>query len=158
MDHNLLDVPRPPVAPGNVISGWHVHLADKHTQAIAVDEQGGNAVFVLTSTSQAEAMRLFSPPIQVAPGTKMTLSAQFKKATNFTGHVAAVISVTRDVDGRHDLIDQYEVKEPTIRRKDGWMEARRTFELPAHTRQIEFQLRGRFAGEVRVRDMSLVRR
>jgi hypothetical protein len=55
------------------------------------------------------------------------------------------------------VLDQFLVKEPNQERGE-WLLGQKTVTLPAQSESILFEIRGRFVGEVAVRDCALVRR
>ena len=96
---------------------------------------------------------------RVEPGMKVCLEVLFKKRINFRGKIAAVISLTKEMDVSSEVVDQFIVKEPNIERKGGWLLAKKTSApLPVDSSSIRFQIRGNFVGEVAIRDISLQRK
>lgn len=156
---NLVEEPGPGNTGAAYVPGWTVSLGDRRKQSVRVEsgEEAGAHV-VMTSSSNADEMRIGSPPIRVQPGMKLQLAALFLKDPSFRGSAAAVVSLRKDTDGTGEVVDRFVVKEPAVKRRGGWMEARKTFEIPANGREITFQVRGRFTGTVRLRDLSLERK
>jgi len=159
VDGNILDLPASAVLQDSVIPGWEVHLGDKNAQGAAVekdDEYG--AVVVLRSQTDRDEMRLSSPDIRVQPGMRLSLDALFMKENLRSGNIAIVISLARQSGDTVATVDQFVVKEPNVKRRGGWLQAKQTFDVPAGGVSLRYQVRGKFVGEVGVRDMSLVRR
>jgi len=157
-ESNLLPMPSALVLRGSPIPGWNLHVGDKRSQGIAVgQETDGKAFFLLASGNAEEEVRLGSPPIEVAPGMKLCLEGRYQKSGHFAGSVSAVISLIKAAGTTEERIDQYIVKEPVQIRKGSGLVAKQTFTVPANSRRVELQIRGRFTGEVKVSDLSLTR-
>lgn len=146
---NLL--PPIPDAPGPALPGWTVRLHDKRKQQVAAP--GG--ILELTSQRPDGEISISSPSISVEQDEKLQLSALVKPSDSYSGSIAAVVSVVKDDGSR---LDQHVVKEPTARRREGWLLAQKTFELPAGTISVQFHLRGEFSGAAQVRDVKLEKR
>jgi len=146
---NLLPVIAGSSGPG--LHGWRLRLGNKRRQLLSLE---GNIV-TLTSETVEEEVELSSPVISVDDDMKLQLSAMIKPSPSYAGTIAVVISVTRD-DGSE--LNQYVVKEPTTRRREGWLLAQKTFELPAGARRVRFYIRGKFSGSVEIRDLALGRK
>jgi len=156
---NLLEMPGLGDAGTAYVPGWTVSLGDRRKQSVRVeaDEEGG-AHIVMASGSNADDVRIGSPPIRVQPGMRLQLAASFLKEPSFQGSVAAVVSLRKETDGKEETVDRFVVKEPAIRRRGGWMEARKTFEIPANGKEVTIQFRGQFTGYVKLREISLERK
>ena len=150
---NLLS---PPTVADGYVPGWHIHLGDKREQSIRVETEREPA-FVLASKTAKEELRLTSPRIEVSPGMKLCLDGRFHKSADFSGSVSAVISLIKATGSGEERVDQYVVKEPIQTRKANGLTAKQTFTLPAASRYVELQIRGRFTGEARVAGLSLTR-
>jgi predicted phosphodiesterase len=156
---NLLAAPPAPVAAGEPIPGWTVRLGNRHCQSVRVEGADGEGTrFVLRSDTARDEIRIGSVPIAVKPHMGFGLDSLVLKSDGFSGTLAAVVSVRRTVDGREETADQFRVKEPSIARKEGWKEIRQSFDTPDGATFLTVQLRGRFTGEVSVRDLALVRK
>ncbi|NQT94761.1 MAG: metallophosphoesterase family protein [Lentisphaerae bacterium] len=155
---NLVEEPRPADAARAYVPGWTVSLGDRRKQSVEIEvAENASAQVVMTSRSDDE-MRLGSPAIRVQPGMKLQLAASFLKSPSFRGSVAVVVSVRKETDGKEEIVDRFVVKEPSVKRRGGWMEARKTFEIPANGKELTLQVRGRFTGSARLRDLSLERK
>lgn len=152
-DQNLL---APPLAADGAIPGWTLHLGDKRSQSIAVETDGG-PVFALISATAGEELRLTSPRIEVSPGMKLCFDSRFRKSADFSGNISVVVSLIKGSGSGEERVDHYVVKEPVPIRKTGGLVAKQTFTLPANSRHVELQVRGRFTGTVRISDLSLIR-
>ena len=154
---NLLAMPSSAIAAGQAVPDWNIRLGDKRRQSLQVekDQAGDHARFSLRSESVDE-IQISSRPVAVKPGVRVALCAEFQKEPSFDGNVAVVVSLTRGDPTRQELVDQFMVKEPGARPRNGWFEAKKTSdELPAGSRLVQLHIRGRFKGEVRVKDISL---
>jgi predicted phosphodiesterase len=170
---NLLFFPGQPTAAGEAIPKWNVHLGNRRRQQAQwiniEDEKQG---FELRSTDPKKEMWISSAPINVSPRMRMTLQAMIKKSRDFAGSIAVVIPLEQRMESflpepdnpgaknetHYKTIHQFVVKEPTLARADGWFMAKQTFELPAHSHAVEFQVRGRFSGVVHLLDLKLERK
>jgi hypothetical protein len=157
-ESNLLSLPAVPIPKGEPIPGWTVHVGDRRNQSVAVGRNGDdNSFFVLTSGTERDELRLGSPDIEAPQGTKFCLESVFKKSADFSGAVSIVVSLSKIGGSGEERIDRYLVKEPVQIKRTGDWAAKQTFTLPAASRHITLQIRGRFTGEVRVSNLSLVR-
>ncbi len=148
-----------PDAPGNVgqpIPGWTVRLGNRYRQsARVVRSEDGTPAVELTSSDSADPVALISPPIAVEPGLAFYPDALFRKENGFAGSVALGVTLTRQVNGRTEQVEQFYVKEPNQAKPGGWMRAREKFEIPAGGSTIQFQVRGTFCGAVIVKSLEL---
>ena len=153
---NLLSWPAEAVEAGRPVPGWTVRLGDRRAQGAAV-ETGGDAGprLILESRSAAHEMAVSSGVVLARPGDRFAAEVLFRPAEGFEGSIALAVSVERASGGR---LDQFVVKEPNLRRREGWRAARETFEMPAGARSMRVHLRGRFAGRVEIAGASLVRK
>jgi len=158
-DHNLLPSPALPLDPASATGVWALRLGNRYRQGAKVEsDPGAEGLFVLRSHAPRDEIRLASPVIRVEPGMRLTLQGLFRKSEDFAGTVAVVVSLTKQTDSGRELVDQFLVKEPNVPRQGGWLEARKTFDVPAGGCSLRLQVRARFSGEVRVKDLSLCRR
>lgn len=156
---NLVEELRTAHAGSPYVPGWTVTLGDRRKQSVRIETGEETAArVVMTSGSDTDEMRLGSPPIRVQPGMKLQLVGLFLKDPSFRGSVAAVVSLRKETDNGDETVDRFVVKEPAIKRRGGWMEARKTFEIPANGKEVTIQFRGQFTGSVRLRDVSLERK
>lgn len=157
-DRNILSTPKAPVVAGRPIPGWKVHLGDKKKQSVSVGFYEHDATFVLSSKTMKDEIRLSSAPVRVRPGMKLCLEILARKGSAFAGNIAVVIPLTRKSASGEEIVDQFIVKEPNQPRQSGWLLAKKTFEIPANAVSIKFQIRGKFSGNVMIKDISLSRR
>jgi len=160
LDTNMLDWPDAGLPAGRFIRGWSILLGDKRRQSVTVKTRAkGEHVIVLSSSTRKDELRLSSPAILVRKDMNFGLQAQVMRSADFTGNVEAFISLRKAGDGSQETVERFRVKEPNVRRKGGWYEARQTTGgLPARSTSIQVHLRGKFQGQVRVRQLSLERR
>jgi hypothetical protein len=50
------------------------------------------------------------------------------------------------------------VKEPNLVRKNGFLMAKQTFQLPAHTTHIRLSLKAEFTGQIEIASLTLTRK
>jgi predicted phosphodiesterase len=155
-DRSLLPLPAHDVAPPAPIPRWRIRLGDRRQQSVAYKAASGQ--FTLLSTAPEDEMRLESPPVAVAPNMKMRFTAQFRREQGFRGTAALVVSLTRKIGGRTEVVDQFFVKEPNQDKGDGWFLAEKTLDLPAGAEALTLSIRVRSTGTLRVRDLTLCRR
>jgi len=154
-EENMLPHPTVTVPRGMPVPGWAVQLGNRYRQDLAVTIDADGPIFVLSSDTIKDPLRLSSAPIRVTPGMRMTCEVLARQEEGFQGTLALVISLTRRRDGKQERIDQYVVKEPNVSRRGGWLQAKNTFDIPAGGEDVEFQIRGKFAGRVSLRDAKL---
>ncbi len=164
-ESNLLAFPSAPVPDGAPLPHWGARLGDHHRQKAGWGPVGdGKDGFILHSSNREADLTLSSAAIHVAPGMKVCMQAYVKGNGDFEGSVAAVLvlvqqQVARDQPGAPSISFEtnlnFVVKEPNQPRQDGWLLAQQTVTLPARSRAVIFQLRGRFEGVVFARDIRL---
>lgn len=153
---NMLAVPPSSSLAGEPIPDWVVKLGDKAQQSVRFDrEHPDGRVFIMSSSTRKDEISLISPVVKVGTGKKLCFEALFRKTPSFSGNVVASISVIRKNNGREDMLDPYVTKAPNQIRQGSWVMAKQTFELPANTLSLRLHIRGNFAGEVIVKDISL---
>lgn len=81
-----------------------------------------------------------------------------RRGPDFAGTIAAVASVSCQKNGELMCIDQFVVKEPNLPRKDGWLKAQQTFDMPAGAMRLQIGIRGRFTGSVEIGETHLFRK
>ncbi len=155
---NRIPMPDPPPLPGARAADWSLHVHNRYRQRAAwgfgPDRQ---PTLTLTSAAADADMRAVSRPVSTGAGETFTAEALFRKSPGFDGSVALVVSVDRPgaAGGR---IEEFRVKEPSVQRREGWIEAQQTFRTPAGATAVQVAVRGRFTGEADVRGISLVRK
>jgi diadenosine tetraphosphatase ApaH/serine/threonine PP2A family protein phosphatase len=155
---NILPMPTGAVEVGQPIVGWSVCLGDRRRQEVAVTLADSRLpMFVLSSLTVRDEVRIVSVPVRVQPGARFCVEALFRKDKRFAGNVAAVVSLTRRSGEREEAVDQFRVKAPNQPRADGWVLAKDTFRIPANAVLMDLQIRGRFTGAVEVRNVKLYR-
>lgn len=155
---NLLRVPESQTQSRQPIDGWNVSLGNRYRQAVHVSRDGGEGALVLTSRTGRDEIAISSPPIRVSPRMRIQSAALFKKSDDFDGSIAMVLSLTKEIDGSIDTIDEFVIKEPNLKRAEGWMEAKNTEELPAKSSSVRFSIRGRFTGTAEIRNPRIEKR
>ncbi len=155
---NLLRVPREPAVAGTPLEGWTIRLADSRRQAVAVTcDVPGDPVFELQSDPAAGEVAVVSDPVAVAPGMKLVLQGEFRKAQNFSGFAVLTVRLSR-AGGEGADSPSLIVREPNLPRRGGWRAVKHTFQVPAQAGQVAVQIGGQFAGRVDVRGVSLERK
>ncbi len=153
---NLAELPDAPVAPGAALPGWVLRLGNRYRQsACTAPLADGTLALELVSTDPGESIDLALPPIAVRPGMAFHPDGMFRRSPAFAGSIAFVASLTRNVNGREETVDQFYVKEPNQPKGDGWCRARQKFDIPAGGSSIAFHIRGQFTGTVQVKDVRL---
>jgi hypothetical protein len=114
-------------------------------------------VLVMSSRTLDDEMSFEAEPLSVTAGETFYPAALFQKSPDFAGYIAIVVSLTRATPRGTEELSRFYVKEPTQARQDGWVRAKQKFIIPAHGTRIQFQIRGRFRGTVRVKDVSMTR-
>jgi len=155
---NFARLPDVPVAPDQPLPGWIVRLGNRYSQGASVGRlEDGTLAIELTSTDPDEPLDVALPQIAVQPGMTFHPDALFKKSPSFTGSVTLTVSLTRELDGRKEVVDQFYVKEPNQPMGNGWMRARQKFEIPAGGSAMQFHLHGLFLGTVQIKGLELKR-
>ena len=158
-DQNMLSIPQVSFPPGKPVPGWSIHMGDKRKQSARVDCSADiGPVFVLSSATRKDELKLSSPEIRVKPGMKLCLETLFKKGNDFSGNIAVVVLLTRKPESGKEVVEQFIVKEPNQPKQGGWLLAKKTFSMPADACSIKFQICGKFTGEAMIRDISLSRK
>jgi hypothetical protein len=105
-----------------------------------------------------------SSPVSVMPGMKLLLHGIFKKGPDFAGYVVVTVRLIRreplagSTLGKAEDSPSLIVKEPNLPRQGGWFAVKHTFQIPAHIKQMEIQVGGKFKGRVEVKDLALIRK
>jgi predicted phosphodiesterase len=155
---NLLPPFRPPGPPAAPFPGWNVEFSDKYVQSVEMPkETAGTGQIGLQSRRTGGEIRLTARPVAVQPGMAFRLSFWCRKSADFQGSIAAVVSLTRHTAKGLESLDQFVVKEPNQQKAGGWLLGQKTFEIQAGSRDITFQIRGKFSGSVELKDMVLTR-
>ena len=159
VDHNILPSIRAPSGTGRPVKGWQVHLGHRRKQQVwATRASGSNIVLQLLSATGRDELKLVSPRVHVTPGMKLCIEGAFRKRTDFTGNTALVVRLHKQVGGQVVHVDPFIVKQPSMARRGGWLLAKQTFEVPADTVSLTFEVRSSFTGHLQIKDLSLVRR
>lgn len=153
---NLLTTPAGGELP---MEGWTIRLGNRRAQTIAAvePEKEGQPAFEWTSDDGDHPLELVSGPIRVEPGQRISIEGVFVRSPDFEGMLAVGLVLQRTISGIEETIENFLVKEPNERRKEG-MAARATVEVPAGGQELRFRIFGRFRGSVRVVSVSLARR
>ena len=156
---NMLDEPAEPTATNTPIPGWSVTLNDKNCQWFHVQYLPEyDNVLIMKSDSVKGEIKLTSPKFKVQSDMKFQAKTFFKMEDDFKGNVSLCISLDRRQGNHIETIDEYVVKQPELKRRDNWILAQKTFDLPQDAESIQFQIRCKFSGTVIARDISLVRK
>lgn len=165
-ESNLLSFPGTPVDAGSPMPRWNVFLGDRYSQraAYARLEEGGHG-FVLNSANHDAEFRLSSAPIHVSPGMRIRMQGLLKGDGDFRGNVAFALILIQQRDIPRTGIGpepvsfetnrNFAVKEPNIKRQEGWALAQQTLSMPARSHSVIFEVRGKFRGTAFIRDMRL---
>lgn len=155
-DASLVGIPVGPVAAGEPVEGWFVALGRRRRQSVEVlapeKDAPGAGRFRIVSETPGKALRVRSARIRVRPGMKFRAEGFFLPSADFTGSLGLVVRFF-DEQGRI----RKRVINPNLVRRNGWRKAQRTFETPSGCRALDLAIEGDFAGEARVRDVSLRR-
>lgn len=154
---NLLAAPAAG-APNQAVQGWIVGLGDRRRQTVRAVDGGDDAAFVLESATARDEVRVASVPVEIEPGQKFAVEGIFDRGADFRGTVALAVAVVRRAGTREETVENFVVKEPNLRRKEGSLGARETFEAPAGALRASVRVAGRFTGTVRVTGLSLQRK
>jgi hypothetical protein len=159
VETNLLPAPRLAAGTAPPLDGWTVTLGHRRKQRLCPPPPDAPATaLVVASDSPQDAMRLSSAPIRADAGMRFTVAGMFRRHADCTGDITLGVALTRRVNDRTRASENFVLKEPTIPRKDGWMRAQATFNLPAGTESISVHVTGRFDGSIEIGELSLVRR
>ncbi|MCK5850337.1 MAG: metallophosphoesterase family protein [Kiritimatiellae bacterium] len=142
IDTNLLSYPTEPVSTGNPIRGWEILLTEKRTQSVAFEYTSSQINnFLIASTSSSD-IHLTSHPIHIKPDMKFCLEAWFRKAPDFKGTVTAGIILSSKTDTEETTSRKLFSKEAVVKRKGGWVVAKKTFIIPEQTDTFRVQIKG----------------
>jgi hypothetical protein len=139
---------------------WRVVYGDRRAQNIAVAFSPTIAEkhLQLNSSHQQRHLRIEAPPIQLGSGkTKLVITSEARRASQFSGHVGLVVDILRSTpDGDQEWVRNYqtvEYRQP--RGQQVWETARKTYDFPKSTLQVQVALVGDFEGEFTVRNLQL---
>jgi len=159
VDNNMLPGFEAPLPPGAAIPGWRIELGHGRRQSVrTIPHKTGPNTAALTSTSGKDELRIASPNVHVAPGTRLCVEGAFRRHPDFSGNTALVVALRKQVDGRIVTLDPFIVKQPNLPRRGGWMLAKQTFQVPAGTVSLTLEVRSRFTGSIDIKDLSMVRK
>ncbi len=157
---NVLPALMPTPSPNTPIPGWEVRLGDKRRQSMEVCAPPGGDLLppgkgnlLHVRSSSLREICFSAPPIPVQRDMRFMISAFFHKSDDFHGTVQLEVW-TQKPDGSHLLV----ALTPNISRKGGWLQARRTFDVPAGTKNLQLRIRGAFTGKLLCQDPSLSRK
>lgn len=139
--------------------GWDGRLGNRLRQSLAFTRgDDGALVLSLQSATDRVPIVITAAPVQVRAGQRFQLRAMIRKDHDFAGSLAVVIGLVRDTDHGDEIVPRLRVQEPTMRRSDGWFEARHTFDVPAGGKTLRYSIDGNFTGGVEIKDLQLLRR
>jgi diadenosine tetraphosphatase ApaH/serine/threonine PP2A family protein phosphatase len=162
-DANLL----PPLASSAgraPITGWTVRLGDRRAQTFftrtatedgETEENGDELRLILESETRRDPIALSSPPVPVHPGMRLQVLGAFRMEPDFDGHIGLVVSLERESEDGPPAVVPFLTVPPALKRRDRWLAAQRTFDVPARTRSVTIHVQGRFTGRVACRDLAL---
>jgi len=133
-------------------ANWGIGLASRKSQRAEQAEADGFPALKLYSARRLP-MVIRSAPVTAAPGMPLRMECYVRHKDGFDGELALAAVITGGSIQPRRL-----VASPALRRKDGWLKAQRSFELPAGAEQVEIQIFGDFSGETLVRDVILALR
>ncbi len=159
-EHNLIPFGPQMPADGAPPDNWAVSLGNRRRQTIRwkAEEPDGRIIALFVSETPNRELFLQSPRVRVEPGQRLTVEAFFRKKEGWIGNVGLEIRLQRETSSGMTIVPHFVSKEPNMPRRDGWIAARETFNIPAGGREIELRVGGRFAGEVEVAQITLLRR
>ncbi len=152
----------PPLRAGsgkNMPAGWSCRLGNRFRQsAMLTSDEKQEDILLLQSTTDRTPIEVSTMPVQVTAGERLQVRAMMRKSDNFNGTIAVVIGIVKDTTHDRELIPRLRVQEPTLRRRDGWYEAMRSFEVPVGGETLHYRIDGSFTGTVEVKNVQLLRR
>lgn len=145
--------------PGRAVPGWQFQIGDSRHQKISVIplKRDGYGIQIESKNTDT-GITLSAPLLHVLPGQSWSISGLFEKGPFYAGTTVMAIMLIRQ-DGKGYITNQnFIVKEPLLPRADGWMKIRQSFTIPESGKMIQVQIRGKFQGMIRAKDLSLDRR
>ncbi len=152
---NLLKMPNHISSPGQAIDNWTIHLGNKRQQSAQVQNTESGITFLLKSENSKDEMRLESPPIRIKPKMRICIYGLFRKSDDFKGNISISLSIIKQKDGKITLLKQFMLKEPISYRKNNWLAAKITDDIPANSIKAQFKVTGNFSGQIEIRDLKL---
>lgn len=156
-EQNILSFPGHAAATPDSIAGWTVHLGNRHSQSVRWHPDD-NGYFVLTAANSRDPLRLESPRIHVAHNMKFCVEAMVHMDNNATGTVATDITLWKKLGDSLQCVEHVAGSHPNIRRKDGWRQAKQTFEIPADGHSITVAIEARLTGQAHIKNITLIRK
>lgn len=146
--------------PSPLLTGWRVvrqAAPRQHWHLAELLDVG--TVLVLKSAAPDRDFRVESQPLWL-PETglgRMQARARFRKSDAFQGDIGLVFDLLRESPetGQTHLVPAFHRREPRMVRRDGWLKAQTTFDLPATTQAVIVAVEGRFTGAVEVQSVIL---
>lgn len=153
---NLLPQPLNPIAFGHVIPGWQIQLGDNRYQKVSfIPMKKEGYGFQLESKKNDSDITLSAPLIHVYPGQSWSMSGLFEKNSSFAGTALMTVTLIRQNEKGTITNHNFAVREPSLARADGWMKIRQSFTIPADGTSIKVQIRGKFLGTIRAKNLTL---
>ena len=146
-----------PVTRRNQLRQWTVQLAAPKTPLIAAEARAGLPVFRVTSAAAAT-FAIRAAPLRARPGMRFTVAADFYVPRPLSGHLELELR-QRLEDGTEIVLLQH----PVLPLPTGqWSRRARTMPRGRHglrrSGTVHWVLKGRFTGELLVRECSLLYR
>lgn len=136
------------------LKDFSILLGNRRKQSACVKRSTETSCLQIASGSY-DVILIQTPAINARGGQKLALEALIRKSPDFRGNATAFIAVTKKVNGRTQHSQRYLVKEPNLPRKNDFLLARHTFELPANTTHVALGLAARFSGSIEVARLEL---
>ena len=154
LNQNMLTFVGTPNPEGMAVPGWTITLGNKRKQHVVTGVTTNAEPYFAVSSAGGDEVAISSRPFQVDRHSRLTAQALFRKSAAFTGDIAMHIT---SLDGSGEVVGSA-VKQPNIKRKDGWWAAKHTPDLSAKAKFLHVEFRGIFTGTVTIKSVSLIRK
>lgn len=141
-------------APFLPLSDFDIELGNRRQQKPEIVQESDGPVLSISSNRKTPVI-LISRPIPSKAGDRLSLEALIRKSSDFEGSAVAFISIYREIGGRAQITERFMVKEPNLVRRNGFMLAKQTFELPADTTHVSLGLSAEYTGSIAIADLNL---
>lgn len=139
-----------------IVERWRVHMDNRHSQSVKhLRAEDGSPILELGSNSGRKNITITSNPIPVAGNSRFCMETYFMKHESFTGNVMISVDIVINRDNGKELVERFAAKEPSLKRKNGWIAAKHTLFLPTDASSLIFKITGRFSGTVSVKNINL---
>ena len=142
IDQNLLSYPTEPVPAGNPIRGWEISLTEKRSQSVGFEHISSTTNNLLLSSTSSSNIRITSHSIHVKPDMKFCLEVRIQKGADFEGTITAGVILKHKTDTENTTARRLFSNAPNMKRKGGWLLAKKTFTIPAQVDTLRVQICG----------------